>query len=492
MFADAASGVRTSTRESSGGLACVPATGALYCAGGTTLPVRFDTLTGKLLWRSAAGASPTAGVRYEYRVLGVAGQVLLVRQNALAAYDNDRTSAVVALDTRTGARLWSRALVTGSETGPALAAGLALVPDAGGRTVTARSPRDGARMWSAPLPAGHSCAFPASAGGLYAVCSSYVGAGADTRLLRVDPADGTVRTLATLAPRSTYLGVLDGRHVFAEESGSGASDLDETAYGRAVLVDGTTGQRRAVPLAGTPRGPVTLTGGLLCFTLSNGLVTAHAPTTGERLWQSRTTLEQGAPRWPTAGAGPCSWPASAAGWPPWTAAGARCCGSRTRAPAAPTAASGPRSTVTAEPSRSPPRTARSSRSTRPTRTAHRPDPARTRRRPARAPGARAGRTGVSGGGGYGRASIRSRASLANASVSRSTWMRLTSLPSARDSRVQTRWGRSMRFMVEQKHTVRSRKTISLPSGAKRFARRRTRFSSVPMAHLSRPGRPPGP
>ncbi|WP_405886567.1 PQQ-binding-like beta-propeller repeat protein [Streptomyces longwoodensis] len=293
VFADAASGVRTSTRESSGGLACVPATGALYCAGGTTLPVRFDTLTGKLLWRSAAGASPTAGVRYEYRVLGVAGQVLLVRQNALAAYDNDRTSAVVALDTRTGARLWSRALVTGSETGPALAAGLALVPDAGGRTVTARSPRDGARMWSAPLPAGHSCAFPASAGGLYAVCSSYVGAGADTRLLRVDPADGTVRTLATLAPRSTYLGVLDGRHVFAEESGSGASDLDETAYGRAVLVDGTTGQRRAVPLAGTPRGPVTLTGGLLCFTLSNGLVTAHAPTTGERLWQSRTTLEQG-------------------------------------------------------------------------------------------------------------------------------------------------------------------------------------------------------
>lgn len=45
----------------------------------------------------------------------------------------------------------------------------------------------------------------------------------------------------------------------------------------------------------------------------------------------------------------------------------------------------------------------------------------------------------------------------------------------------------MRFMVEQKQTVLSRKTISLPSGAKRFASRRTRFSSVPMAHLEPAG-----
>ncbi len=45
----------------------------------------------------------------------------------------------------------------------------------------------------------------------------------------------------------------------------------------------------------------------------------------------------------------------------------------------------------------------------------------------------------------------------------------------------------MRFMVEQKQTVLSRKTISLPSGAKRFARRRTRFSSVPIAHLEPAG-----
>ena len=45
----------------------------------------------------------------------------------------------------------------------------------------------------------------------------------------------------------------------------------------------------------------------------------------------------------------------------------------------------------------------------------------------------------------------------------------------------------MRFMVEQKQTVLSRKTISLPSGAKRFARRRTRFSSVPMAHFEPAG-----
>lgn len=45
----------------------------------------------------------------------------------------------------------------------------------------------------------------------------------------------------------------------------------------------------------------------------------------------------------------------------------------------------------------------------------------------------------------------------------------------------------MRFIVEQKQTVLSRKTTSLSSAANRFARRRTRFSSVPMAHLEPAG-----
>ena len=49
----------------------------------------------------------------------------------------------------------------------------------------------------------------------------------------------------------------------------------------------------------------------------------------------------------------------------------------------------------------------------------------------------------------GRASIRSRATLAHFSVSSSTSIRLTTTPSTSDSIAQTKWGRSMRFIVEQ-------------------------------------------
>ncbi len=49
----------------------------------------------------------------------------------------------------------------------------------------------------------------------------------------------------------------------------------------------------------------------------------------------------------------------------------------------------------------------------------------------------------------GRASMRSRASLAYFSVSASTLMGLTTWPATRFSRAQTKWGRSIRFMVAQ-------------------------------------------
>ena len=46
-------------------------------------------------------------------------------------------------------------------------------------------------------------------------------------------------------------------------------------------------------------------------------------------------------------------------------------------------------------------------------------------------------------------SIRSSATSASASVSGSTTIRLTTVPATRFSIAQTKWGRSMRFIVEQ-------------------------------------------
>src|SRR6266545_5569276 len=81
----------------------------------------------------------------------------------------------------------------------------------------------------------------------------------------------------------------------------------------------------------------------------------------------------------------------------------------------------------------------------------------------------------------GRASIRCSAARACSLVVRSTLTWFGIRPATSSSMAQTRWGRSIRFIVEQKQTVRSRNATVL-SGCS-VARRWTRFSSVPTAHF---------
>src|SRR5574338_267632 len=86
------------------------------------------------------------------------------------------------------------------------------------------------------------------------------------------------------------------------------------------------------------------------------------------------------------------------------------------------------------------------------------------------------------------ASMRSRATRASSASWAGTAMRLTTLPSARFSRVHARcWG-SMRCMVEHMHTVGAMNCTTLPSGFISSARRLTRFSSVPTSQRV-PGAP---
>ncbi|MEU5535889.1 protein kinase [Streptomyces sp. NPDC020362] len=294
VFADAAGGVvKAPAPASEGSLSCETAGGALYCAGDSVLPVRLDALTGKLLWRTDDGPSGRSASRYENWILGVHDGVVLLRRNSFLDVGSVAQPSVVALDTGTGRQLWSRPVGEAAGNAPYLAAGVALVPDRdGGRTFTARSLRDGTSRWSVTLPADHACSFHDPGGGLYAVCSRYTGAHPETLLLAVDRTDGTTRALATLKVRTEYLGVLDGRLVFAEEGAPKNSGPDDTAYARAILVDPRTGAQDTVRLADKPTGAVSLVAGMLCFTVSNGQVTAVSPRTGKRLWRTRTTLEQ--------------------------------------------------------------------------------------------------------------------------------------------------------------------------------------------------------
>ncbi|MFJ4279677.1 protein kinase [Streptomyces massasporeus] len=260
--------------------------GALYCAGDGVLPVRLDALTGQADWRAEVLPPGTGKGSYSFSVLGVTDDAVLVEQTYSPDHGEDTEVTVAALDTRAGRRLWHRT-VDVDTVRPYLFGDLVIVPDDGGRSVTARSARTGAGRWTAPLPGGRHCSPADTGGNRYLMCGPDLMPLKETLLLRLDPADGSVRRV-TVPSDSTPVGSYDGRLVFLEPT----EDEEDDAFARIRLLDPDTGEERTVRLAEPLEGNAALSGGTLWFATSSGQVTAVSVRTGERLWQTRTSLEQ--------------------------------------------------------------------------------------------------------------------------------------------------------------------------------------------------------
>jgi outer membrane protein assembly factor BamB len=211
---------------------------------------------------------------------------MLVEQTYDPHQGDDVRVTVAALDTGTGRRLWQRT-VNVDAVRPYVSGGLVIVPDDGGRSVTARSPRTGAGRWTAPLPAGEYCA-PADTGeNAYLRCGPDQLPSEDSVLLRLDPSDGSARRL-TVPVDETVAGVSEGRLVLLTPT----EDEQDEAFAGIRLLDPDTGKDRAVRFAKPLEGNATLADGTLWFATSSGQVVAVSVGTGERLWQTRTSLEQ--------------------------------------------------------------------------------------------------------------------------------------------------------------------------------------------------------
>ncbi|MFJ4618445.1 PQQ-binding-like beta-propeller repeat protein [Streptomyces sp. NPDC088812] len=276
-------------RDTSDGLpVCRFGEGALFCGGDTVLPVRLDALTGRTVWRAASVPATVEPDAYASWILDVRDGTVLVRQTLTDPPTGETESdLLIALDAVSGKRLWSREM-NGENAEPAVVGDLVLIPDGDGRSLTAHAPRDGAERWTTTLPAGYYCGVHDIGGRPYADCTAY-DSGAP-RLLALDPADGTRRSLPSLPEDASYVGSLGDRLVFAEwldEEGA-----MEMAYARLQLVDPDTGARAATELAQVFRGTATMVNGTLWFATTSGQVTAVSPTTGKQLWQTRTSLEQ--------------------------------------------------------------------------------------------------------------------------------------------------------------------------------------------------------
>ncbi|MEU9437095.1 PQQ-binding-like beta-propeller repeat protein [Streptomyces sp. NPDC048252] len=292
-------------------LSCVMGEGALYCGGNGTLPVRVDGTTGRLAWRADSLPSGVTQEKYGSALLGVHKGVLLMTQSVVNSAGDDTTGTAVALDSATGKRIWSRALNQTGRVDPAVVGDLLMTAD--GYRVTARALRDGRERWTATLPVASSygCRFYDVDSVPYAGCSD-AGTPSRTVFYAVDPADGSTRKVSVPDGDVEYVGAIGGDLAFVAGVPRDLGNSGESAYGEVVLIDPDTGDVRRKTLPDSPRGRVALVGGVLCFASSAGQLVAHAPETGERLWQTSTILEQ--PGTPVAdGQGQVVFAASASG-----------------------------------------------------------------------------------------------------------------------------------------------------------------------------------
>ncbi|MFE0253200.1 PQQ-binding-like beta-propeller repeat protein [Streptomyces sp. NPDC059010] len=261
---------------------------AAYCAGQGVLPVRLNGLTGETVWRADLAPAHTDGPNYWAKPLGIREGAMLVRQNITSADGQTETTQVIALDNRTGARLWSRK-VNDQNVDLVLSGELVLTAEADGRTVTARSPRTGAARWTMKVPAGYYCTFTTTGTDLkdlYAHCT--LDESEKSLVLAVDRADGSVRRIE-VPYASGILGSLDGRLavlVWTDDRVAGSS-----AYDRILLIDQDTTARSTTKLAKAYDGEPTLADGTLWVVSANGRVTAVSARTGKQLWQTPTSLE---------------------------------------------------------------------------------------------------------------------------------------------------------------------------------------------------------
>ncbi|TXS45209.1 serine/threonine protein kinase [Streptomyces sp. uw30] len=260
--------------------------GGVHCAGDGVLPVRIDALTGRVVWRADGVPSAVGNGTYIFSVLGVVDDTMVVQQEYRPEKGDDPEYSVTALDTGSGKRLWHR-IVNTRQVRPHLSGDLVIVPDDSGRSVIARSPRTGAERWTAPLPAGQYCDWADTGEDPYVQCAPALTGSKESLLLGWDRADGSTRRL-TVPRRGTLVGTFDGRLLFLDP----VEDVDEEAFSRIRLLDPDTGKESTTKLAQEFEGNAALSDGTLWFATTSGQVTAVSARTGERLWQTRTSLEQ--------------------------------------------------------------------------------------------------------------------------------------------------------------------------------------------------------
>ncbi|BBC31558.1 hypothetical protein SGFS_028520 [Streptomyces graminofaciens] len=252
----------------------------LYCGGSGFVVTRVDAASGEMGWR--------------YGTLPQTSRPVGVRDGLVYVYEEPDTDSrrLVALDTGTGKRRWTTA-VSPNETSHLFSGGL-LTLTADNRHFVAYSTA-GEKLWRSSVPSAVNCVPTSLDEAPYALCWKGDDLLENSRftLVRLDPADGTRRELATLPKKSLALGTVDEQPLFlaAETTENVYQDGYERPYNALLRVDPGSGKITRVALKSAVRGSATLVGGVVYFVRTDGTVTAVSATSGKELWKESTDTE---------------------------------------------------------------------------------------------------------------------------------------------------------------------------------------------------------
>ncbi|MFE0508680.1 PQQ-binding-like beta-propeller repeat protein [Streptomyces sp. NPDC058964] len=261
--------------------ACGTGPGAVYCRGKEYDGIGVDARTGKVAWQRRAkdvngGSSP-------------AGSLPGVRDGVLYTYADHAPGApragtdLVALDIGSQRVLWKHELADDSRNRAS-----ALLYDGG---ILANSPtfksvvglddRTGRTLWTYSWK-NADCDRASIDGVPYLMCSpDSEKAPQRSTVVRLDPATGKPRTVATIDGATAYIGA-DGAAVLL--GGTGAGQRSPGASGPATLtrVDLGSGKVSQYPVDGLPMGVVA--DGIVLAPGRNGSAVAYSADNGKRLW----------------------------------------------------------------------------------------------------------------------------------------------------------------------------------------------------------------
>ncbi|QNP61543.1 PQQ-binding-like beta-propeller repeat protein [Streptomyces genisteinicus] len=264
--------------------ACTTGPGAVFCRGALHDAVGIDARTGDLQWQRRAVPAGSSS--------SPAGALPGVRDGILYTYADHSPGApapgtdLVALGTDGRQVLWRHELADDSRdrASAVLFDGGILAGGPGARSVTALEPRTGRTLWTHSWD-GADCDRAAIGGVPHLMCSPDEGSPArGSTVVRLDPATGAPRTVASVAGPTTWIGTdRDAVLLGAGELAGGAEPTE------LVRVDLRTGAVARHPVDGLPAGVVA--DGIVLASGANGRAVAYAAGDGRRLWSRELGLD---------------------------------------------------------------------------------------------------------------------------------------------------------------------------------------------------------